>query len=447
MKLDYGAGLILDRLLTAGYSSYIVGGAVRDFLLARPINDYDIASQARPDQVKDLFKDYKLVEVGKKFGTIKIIIGSKAYEVTSFRREKSYSDGRRPDFVDFSQSLEEDLARRDFTINAMAFGPEGLVDLFGGKEDLEAGIIRAVGRPETRIKEDYLRALRAIRFACQLDFCLEEDLVETIGKQSENIQLISRERIRDEFSKILLTDKASKGLNLLRQTGLLEEILPELKKSYDFDQRNSHHQDDLFVHSLKVVDQSPRDLIIRLAALFHDMGKVDSFFIGEDGQGHFYGHEKISADLANKALTRLRYDKKTIESVVVLIERHMDANNKYTEKSVRKLVGRLGRKNCLRLFDLQRADRLASSGKENLENIHRALSIYDKIIVDDLLVDTNQLTIDGHDLIDEGFKQGRLIGRILDDITNLVIEGQLKNEKLDILEYVNKEYGEYKWRD
>lgn len=447
MKLDRGARLIVKRLEDEGYQAYLVGGAVRDYLLGRDLHDYDLATDARPEEIKKVFKDYRILEVGKKFGTMVLVLDGKNYELTSFRKESGYSDYRRPDQVVFSKNLEEDLSRRDFTINAMAYGPEGLVDPFQGQKDLKDKLIRAVGQADRRIEEDYLRALRAIRFSCQLDFNLDPDLLRAIAKKNSSLAYISMERINEEFSKILLSSRPSKGLLLLREVGLLEKILPGMEKTYDFDQRNKHHSLDLFSHSLQVVDFCPKDLELRLAGLVHDLGKVESFFLGEDGQGHFYGHEKISANLARDLLTRLRYGKKTIDQVVLLVERHMDGGNIYTEKSVRKLIRRLGRQTTLKLFSLQEADMMAGTGQEGLENIRQARAIYDKIISEDLLVDTRQLAINGHDLIAEGFSQGRFLGQLLDHLTDLVIEGKLKNERPDILAYVNKEYGEYKWKD
>ncbi len=435
--LDKGSELIIKRLNDRSYKAYAVGGFVRDSLLKVKTSDIDITTDARPQEVMDIFADYKLVDIGIKYGTVAIIIDACSYEVTTFRSDGLYSDGRRPDEVTFSKDLREDLSRRDFTVNAMAYNPnEGLIDFFGGQDDLRKGQIKTVGDPNKRFEEDYLRMLRAIRFACKLDMDLDGALVEAIKIRAENIVKVSFERIGQEFSKILMTDKPVKGINLLYETGLLKYIIEDLYKTKGFDQETIHHQYDLFDHSMSVLSFVPKDLELRLAAIFHDLGKLYTKFIGQDGQAHFYGHDKQSASLAMDYLRRLKFDNKTIDNVVHLISRHMESMNVYTEKSVKRLIRKIGTDNCRKLFYLQKADILSTNNPQFVDNIENAFEILDKILRDDEVVFRKQLAIDGNDIIDLGFEEGRIVGQILEEITDLVADKKIANEKEAIEKYI-----------
>lgn len=326
------------RLENEGFETYLVGGAVRDKLLGKNIHDIDLTTRARPNDIMRIFSDLKLIDIGKKFGTIKVIYKSEEFEITSFRSESTYKDRRHPEKISFSDSIEEDLKRRDFTINAMAQRNGKLIDLFGGKKDLQNKLIRAVGNPYERIREDYLRAIRAVRFATILDFEIESELKKAISQMASHIEDISNERIKDEVDKILLADNPSRGIRLLDDLNILEYIFPEVKSMIGFDQHSSHHNLDLFEHSMKVLDISPKNLKTRMAALFHDTGKIDTFFIDKNGEGRFFGHQEISEKIIRKRLKILKYPKKFIENTAILVRRHMDNTNTYTKKSVRKYL-------------------------------------------------------------------------------------------------------------
>ena len=423
---------VLARLNKAGYESYLVGGFVRDKLMGRESSDIDIATKAHPNQIEEVFKDFKIIDIGKNFGTIRVIGDGQEYEITTFRKDFSYKDKRRPGQVIFADKIETDLERRDFTINAMALIDDNVIDPFGGQLDIKEKIIRAVGSPYERISEDYLRALRAVRFAANLGFNIEGELQEAIKKNFKNLDYISVERQAAELDKILLGPDPAKGIRLLDKVGLLNEIFPEVSAMIGFDQHSPHHYLDCFDHSLKVLEGTPSDLTTRLAALFHDTGKPATFFLDEKGQGRFFGHQKISQDLAIERLKYLRYPKKIIEDVSVLIGRHMDSSNTYTEKSVARLLRKLGQENLRRLFDLQEADILATV-HEDISNIDQGRKFLKKILDRKPVLSRKDLAISGRDVIELGFEQGPLVGHILRKIERAVFEENLKNDRDTLL--------------
>ena len=423
---------VLGRLEKAGYESYIVGGFVRDRIMGRASSDVDIATKARPNQIEEVFKDFKIIDVGKNFGTIRVIGHGQEYEITTFRKDFSYKDKRRPGQVVFANNIESDLQRRDFTINSMALRNNELIDPFGGQNDIKEKIIRAVGNPHERISEDYLRALRAVRFAANLGFDIEMNLQEAIRKNYKNLAYISVERQAAELDKILIGPDPARGIRLLDKLGLLEEIFPEVKEMVGFDQHSPHHYLDCFDHSLKVLEGTPPDLVTRLGALFHDTGKPATFFLDEEGNGRFFGHQKISQEIAEKRLKYLKYPKKTIEDVGILIGRHMDSSNPYTEKSVARLLRRIGEDNLRRLFDLQEADILATV-HEDISNIEKGRILLKEILERKPVLSRKDLAINGKDLIGLGFEQGPFLGEILKEIERRVFEENLKNDRETLL--------------
>ena len=430
---------LINRLEEEGFETYLVGGAVRDKLLGKEIHDIDLTTRARPNDIMRIFSDLKLIDIGKKFGTIKVIYKSKEYEITTFRAESSYKDKRHPDEISFSNTIEEDLKRRDFTINAMAQRKGEIIDLFGGKKDLERKIVRAVGNPYERIEEDYLRALRAVRFATVLDFSIEDNLKDAIKNMAGHIEEISKERIRDEVDKILLSDKPSRGIRLLDELNLLDYIFPEVKKMVGFDQHSSHHNLDLFDHTMKVLENCPSNLKTRMGALFHDTGKIDTFFLDDKGEGRFFGHQEISEKIMRKRLKVLKYPKKFIEDTSLLVQRHMDNTNTYTKKSVRKLLRKVGEENIYDLFDLQRADVLATV-HDNTENILLAKKYLEEILNSDLPRKEGQVDFSGRDLLDLGFEEGKELGMVLKEVYGLVMDEKLVNKKSEIIKYIKNKY-------
>lgn len=424
---------VLARLEKAGYESYLVGGFVRDRIMGRASSDVDIATKARPNQIEEVFKDLKIIDVGKNFGTIRVIGHGQEYEITTFRKDFSYKDKRRPGQVVFADEIESDLERRDFTINAMALRNNELIDPFGGQNDIKEKIIRAVGNPHERISEDYLRALRAVRFAANLGFDIERNLEEAIKKNSKNLAYISVERQAAELDKILIGPDPARGIRLLGKLGLLGEIFPEVKEMVGFDQHSPHHYLDCFDHSLKVLEGTPPDLVTRLGALFHDTGKPATFFLDEECNGRFFGHQKISQEIAEKRLKYLKYPKKTIEDVGILIGRHMDSSNPYTEKSVARLLRRIGEDNLRRLFDLQEADILATV-HDDISNIEKGRILLKEILERKPVLSRKDLAINGKDLIGLGFEQGPLLGEILKEIERRVFEENLTNDRKTLLD-------------
>ena len=428
---------IIDRLKEAGFKSFPVGGAVRDSLLSREVSDIDITTDARPEEIEEVFRDFKLIDIGKRFGTIKVIIEGEAFEITTFRKESAYRDGRHPTEVSFSDNLIDDLERRDFTINAMAFDQGDIIDPFGGRDDLSMKVIRAVGDPRERIDEDLLRSLRAVRFANRLGFTIEESLKEAIRENANKINSISQERIASELSEILTSATPSRGIRLMDEVALLAEIFPEVKRTVGFDQHSSYHSDDVYNHSLRVLDKSPADLAVRFAALYHDVGKVDTFFLDERGEGRFFGHQNFSEEMLRNRLKKLKYSNKFISDATSLVKRHMDCSNTYTKKSIRKLLRRLGEENLRRLFDLQRAD-ILSTNHPDPSNIDLGEEILGEVLADDIPKKRSDLAIDGNDLIRMGYPQGKIIGDLLRIIEEEILEENLENNKKAIEDFLTR---------
>ena len=435
---------ILEELEANGYKTYLVGGCVRDEILRRKNYDIDITSQAKPCEIKKIFKDYKLIDIGARFGTIKVIKDGKEYEITTMRKESSYKDNRHPDEIEFSDDIYEDLKRRDFTINAMAKRNNEIIDPFDGKIDINLKVIRAVGDAYDRINEDMLRALRAVRFATTLDFKIEDDLKKAIRNNSRSILDISKERIQVEINKILLSNNPSRGIKLLDEVGLLEYIFPELYRTKGFDQHSTFHSEDVYNHSLTVLAKTPPILKVRMAALYHDVGKLDTFFLDEKGEGRFFGHQNLSQDLLINRLKDLKYSNKFIEESSILVKRHMDNTNTYTKKSIRKLLRNIGEDNTLNLFALQRADVLATNYADD-SNINLGIKLLEEVKKDDVPNRRSQIKIDGNDLKKLGFKEGKELGDTLRKIENLIYDEKLKNNKKDIINYINSRLKNVDW--
>ncbi len=429
---------ILNKLIEAGYESYLVGGCVRDQLLDRPVFDIDITTIARPDEIKEVFNDFKTIDIGARFGTIKVLDGADEYEITTFRKESGYADKRHPEKIVYADDIYEDLKRRDFTINALAAVNDEIIDPFDGQADLMAKIIRAVGNPDDRIEEDMLRALRAVRFATTLDFEIESNLKEAIKANASSIVDISKERIQIEINKILLADKPARGIRLLQEVGLLAYIFPEVHRTIDFDQHSTFHPDDLYNHTLSVVDNSPDELEVRMAALYHDVGKVDTFFLDENGEGRFFGHQSLSEELAITRLKDLKYPNKFIEDTAVLIKRHMDNTNTYTKKSIRKLLRNIGEENLLKLFKLQEADVLSTSHKDT-SNIDLGREILAEVKADNIPKGRSEIKINGNDLKKLGFSEGKELGRALKIIEEMIYDEKLINNRKEIISFVKTE--------
>lgn len=431
-KVEY----ILQQLNNNGYEAFIVGGCVRDSLLNREIHDWDITTNATPIQVKSIFE--KTIDTGIQHGTVTVMIDKEGFEVTTYRIDGNYSDNRRPDSVTFSTSLKEDLIRRDFTINAMTYNKnKGLIDYFNGLEDIKKQIIKCVGNPIDRFNEDALRMLRAIRFASQLEFSIDLNTFNAITILKNNIKNVSIERIREELFKILLSNKPSCGLRLLYNSGLLSIILPELSNCYGFNQRNIHHNKDVFEHILSVVDNIPNKLDLRWSALLHDIAKSLCFELDKDGEGHFINHHKLSADMSRNILQRLKFDNKTIDKVCLLVYEHMSRYDKLRTSNTKKFINRIGIDNLDDLFELQIAD-IKGCAKEyqNFDNVLKLKEECKRILKEQQPLSVKDLKIDGYDLINIGYKEGREIGNKLKELLELVLENPELNTKEELLKYV-----------
>ncbi|EFM39368.1 HDIG domain protein [[Eubacterium] yurii subsp. margaretiae ATCC 43715] len=436
IEIDKKARKVISMLESKGYNAYIVGGCLRDILLGRKSHDIDITTDALPKEIIDVFYDsYKVVETGAKYGTITVIIDGSPVEITTFRSEQDYIDGRRPENISFEKDIKADLSRRDFTLNAMAYNDkDGFIDLFDGKEDLEDKIIRCVGNPRERFKEDKLRMLRAVRFAATFDFKIEDETFEAIKEFSQDINEISIERINAELSKMLLVQRPSQAIILLKKTGLLKNILPVIDEMYGFSQQNPYHEKDLFFHTMDVLDNVRDDIVLRLAALFHDSGKLYTKTVDENNIGHFYGHSELSFDIARDNLKRLRYSNNIIELVALLCKKHMIDTRNITKKGIRKLISLFGKENIYYLIELQRADSASTTlgGDDTLKNK------VDEVLAEEDVFSLKDMNIDGNDVKNLGYK-GKEIGDILRYLFDKVMENPQFNEKTKLLEIIKRE--------
>lgn len=432
---------ILNKLNEEGFDAYIVGGCVRDKLLGLHPHDYDITTSAKPQEIKRVFKDFKTILIGEEFGTVGVLMNETLYEVTTFRIDGKYLNFRKPENVTFSKSLREDLKRRDFTINAMAMDSSGeLYDPFGGKKDLDDKVLRAVGNPHERIKEDAIRILRAIRFAGRFDFYIEDELFDAISFERKLLKKISPERIFDEFSKMITSERPSYYLLLMDETGVLDVIFPELKRTVGFSQFSPYHDKTLFDHLVCVMDEVRPDLALRLAALFHDISKVDTLSIGEDGRGHFYGHEVLGADLVSEILKRYRVSNKIIDKVKILILDHMKVHSEMTDKALRRQIKRVGRDNVLDLYDLLIADCKCTRIDRDASFIIKRKNRVKELLDEKEMKTEKFLEINGNDIKALGFKEGKIIGKILKDLENLVLDDPEKNKRDYLIDYIDKNY-------
>ena len=436
IEIPSGANEIIHSLQNNGYEAFLVGGCVRDSILKRPIHDYDITTSATPDEMMEIFKDKRIIETGLQHGTITIVIDGEPYEVTTYRIDGNYSDSRRPDKVTFTKSLEEDLKRRDFTINAMAYNDEvGLVDPFNGMEDIKYHKIQCVGKPEDRFSEDALRILRAIRFASQLSFVLEPDTDWNISKMYKNLENISIERINSEFCKIAASSDFCVQMVLYHEVFSL--FIPEIKDMLGFQQNNPYHMYDVWNHTVHAIEYCESDdLVTRLAVFFHDIGKPHCYQDSEDGIRHFKGHGRVSADMTDKIMKRLRFDNDTREKVVQLIYYH-DATFEVGEKYIKRWLNKIGEEQFRRLLNVRRADIKAQADinqETRLQKIDNIGYILEEVLQDDECFSLKDLAVNGKDVMDTMLiKSGKEVGYWLNEILTRVIDGRLKNDREDLI--------------
>lgn len=425
---------LLSTFTQHGYEAYVVGGAVRDLLLGENPDDFDVTTSATPEEMIAVFGEENCHPTGIAHGTMTVVIHQCPIEVTTFRVDGEYTDARHPNEVHFTRSLEEDVKRRDFTINAMAMDSDGrIIDYCGGLDDLAKGLIRTVGDPKKRLEEDALRILRGLRFAAEHGFALEEETSREILAQRAELRHLSVERIWKEFAKLLC---GMYCVPILRKYfDVFVEVIPELRDMKGFDQRNPHHIYDVWEHTLVSVISVPPELILRLTMLLHDIGKPPCFELGEDGVGHFRGHMKISAEMADTILRRLKVDNETRETTILLIKAHDVAMTPITLRLVRRRLAQYGETNLRRLLDVKRADTLAHSPKSayRLKEFDKFEKLLDQVIQEKLCCTESELAITGKDLIALGMQPGVAIGKIKKQLLDEVIDGELANEKETLL--------------
>jgi len=429
---------IILKLNKEGFEAYIVGGCVRDLLMGRIPNDWDITTSAKPEEVKKIFP--KTYDTGIAHGTVTVILNGAHFEITTYRIEGKYEDYRRPKEVTFTRNLEEDLSRRDFTMNAIVYHPqEGFMDPVEGIKDIKNKMIRCVGEPSKRFEEDALRMLRAIRFSAQLDFEIEEKTLGAIKGHAALITHISAERIKDELDKMLMASYTDR-LILLYETGLLKYILPELDKCFAVEQNHPHHVDNVGIHTLKSVGLVDKNLNLRWTMLLHDIGKANCKETDEKGIDHFHGHVRESVRLTIDIVKRLKFDKKSSSHIIKLIDWH-DERIKKDKRAVKEVLSQIGEEAFLDLLKVQLADSRAQNPKyikEKEEQLQSLYEVYKEIKENNECFLIKDLAVNGEDLIRLGIKEGKEIGELLKQLLELVIENPDQNNKESLLLYVKE---------
>ena len=437
IQLPEKVGRIIGTLQEHGYEAYAVGGCIRDSILGREPEDWDITTSAMPEETKALFD--KTFDTGIQHGTITVLLEKEGFEVTTYRIDGKYEDSRHPKEVTFTRNLREDLLRRDFTINAMAYNEtDGLVDIFGGLEDLEEGMIRCVGTAKERFKEDALRILRGVRFAAQLGFDIEEDTRQGMKELAWTLQNISAERIQVELVK-MITSKRPEMLREAYELGMTRIVLPEFDQLMTTGQETPHHMYSVGEHTLHAMKNIRADKILRLAMLLHDMGKPALKTVDEAGVAHFKKHALESERVAENVLRRLKFDNDTIRKVTRLVRCH-DLRMPATAKSVRRAMNQIGEELFPYYMEVRRADVLAQSmyqREEKIENLDQIEELYHQIVEDGDCVSLKDLAVTGRDLIASGMKPGKKIGEKLEELLKLVIEDPKLNTKEELLKRLN----------
>lgn len=431
INLPKSVKYIVDTLISNGYEAYAVGGCIRDSILNKEPKDWDITTQAKPEEVIKLFD--KVILTGIKHGTVTVVVNREGYEVTTYRTDGEYEDNRHPKEVKFVSCLKDDLARRDFTINAMAYNEkDGLIDYFNGIKDLNNKVINTVGDPKKRFSEDALRMLRAIRFSAQLNFSISSNVLIAIKEFSSNLRNISKERIREEFNKTLISNP--RNIQLLKETETLEYIIPNIKNIYNFNQNNPYHIYDLYDHTLLATEIIEPILHLRLTMFLHDLGKAVTKITDENGISHYYAHANESKKIAEKVLINLKYDNATISNVLTLIHYH-DCTLK-SKLSIKKMLNKIGEEALRDLIKVQWADILAQNpiyAKGRILNLVEVEKKLNLIIEENECYSLKNLKINGGDLISMGFRKGKKLGETLKYLLDVVIENPALNEKDELI--------------
>lgn len=439
MRVPQSVAFAVQQLNTAGFEAYPVGGCVRDMLRGLQPHDWDITTSATPDEIMAVFTSEKLIPTGLQHGTVTLLKDGLPLEITTFRIDGTYADGRHPDSVTFSRSLKEDLARRDFTVNAMALDLEnGVVDLFSGQQDLKDKIIRCVGNPDKRFDEDALRVLRALRFAAVLGFDIEPETAAAIRRHKEHLQAVSAERITEEMSKLLCGDGAAKVLREFRD--VLVFLIPEMYPLIDFEQYSPYHVYDIFEHTMVALDAVKAEPCLRWAMLLHDTGKAKCFTFGEDGIGHFYGHAAHSKRIAESVLQRLRMSNKQAERILTLVKYH-DLPIPPDEVLLTKRLHKFGQEILLQLLALQDADCAAQAPHltEARQAEHQLVrEMLARLCAEGRCYSLHDLAISGGDLLTLGVPAGPAVGKMLHELLDAVMENRVPNEENALIEHAKK---------
>lgn len=439
-QIPKDALFIIDTLEKHGHEAYVVGGCVRDMIMGREPNDWDITTSAKPEEVKAAFK--RTYDTGIQHGTVTVIVDKEHYEVTTYRIEGEYKDSRRPEHVSFVTDITLDLSRRDFTMNAIAYHPvRGFVDPYNGKKHIEQNLIKSVRDAKERFTEDALRILRAVRFSAQLGFKIDDNTIEGIKACKHLLKNISKERIRDEFLKICMSDRPE-AIHTLYELGLLEYILPEFIPTYTTAQNHPHHLYDVAHHTIEAMRHTPKDEVLRLSMLLHDIGKAKVRATDKKGIDHFYGHPEVSAEIAKKVLKDLRLDNQTIKEVTLLVSYHdYHLRQKITKVYIKEILKVTGEVLFDQLLLVNEADARAQSLDKlpmKLEQIAYVRKLKEEIVVNHECYNLKMLAINGGDLIKEGIAPGKAVGEALEKALKYVIKYPEKNIKEVLVEYIKE---------
>ena len=430
VTMPAGAAFVLQRLRENGFQGYVVGGCVRDSLLGRAPKDWDICTDALPEEMQRVFRDQHVIETGLKHGTLTVMYDHEPYEVTTFRVDGEYTDHRHPDEVRFVKNVVDDLARRDFTVNAMAWNPQsGLVDAFGGQEDLRAGVIRCVGEADRRFGEDALRIMRALRFASVYGFDIEAETAAAVHRLKDTLRDVAAERIRVELAKLLCGQGAGKMLR--EYADVIFAILPQLAPMHGFDQRTPYHAYDVWEHTVRAVENAPSTETLRLTLLLHDAGKPAAFTVDEQGVGHAHGHHRLSAEIAAEVLAYLRLDNATRDRILMLVEHH-DWPLSTERTLLKRRLNRLGEEALYQLIEVQRADALGKGTEApadveaRTETLRQALTA---LLAERPCVTLRDMAVNGRDLMAEGIAHGKQLGETLNWLLTEVLNERLPNDR------------------
>lgn len=440
IKMPENVKTVIEALENAGYEAYAVGGCVRDAILGKLPNDWDIATSAKPEQMKELFKGYHCVETGIEHGTLTVVLDS-PLEITTFRLDGEYEDNRHPKSVDFTAELSLDLARRDFTVNAMARNLNGeIIDPYGGRADIKKKLIRCVGDPDKRFNEDALRILRGLRFASTLDFEIEEKTAESIRKNKDLIKNISVERVSKELLKLICGKGAYRILKEFAE--VIFVIIPELEPMYKNPHDSKYHCYDIYEHSLYVLDNVSADPLMRFSALLHDCGKPMAKQYSSDGQAHYKGHQHISAQLAQQVMQRLKLPNKFRDEALFIIENHDRWELYERADKMKKFLSEFGEQRVFELLEIMRADSLSQSPRyySRIKTIDEARQKAEQIMKTKPCLSRNLLAVNGKDLIEIGIPKGKALGFVLSALLDEVIDGKIKNRSEDLIQRAKQIY-------